>query len=134
MAQRAQEWRGLWHATPPGQLRHELVIRAIVYVTTPLALALLFGETGSLAQFGLAYAGSFMVSAAIGGSFEVLYHFVWPRLVRRKPGWPARIAGHAARGGAADHGASRGAGGAPGAHRSALLVQQPQYRCGAHSR
>jgi LytS/YehU family sensor histidine kinase len=67
----------------------------VIYLLTPLALALLFDNIGSLAEFGRAYFGSLVVVAAIGGSFELTYRFVWPALIRTKPPWWLRIAGHA---------------------------------------
>ena len=89
------EWRGLWNPAPPSTRGVELVGRVVIYLVTPLALALLFGEIGSTRQFGHAYLGAFIVGSSIGGSFELLYRFVWPLIVRRKPRWPIRIALHA---------------------------------------
>src|SRR5689334_22986442 len=89
-------WRGLWHPSAPGRARDEMVVRAVAYFVTPLALALLFGEIHSIHQFAGGYIGSFIVGTPIAVTFELLYRLAWTRIVRKKPSWPARIAGHIA--------------------------------------
>jgi hypothetical protein len=49
-----QEWRGLWHPTPPSKRRAELLTHALVYLLTPLAFALLFSDFESPRYFGRA--------------------------------------------------------------------------------
>ena len=88
------EWRGLWHPVLPGRFRNELIGRAIIYLVTPIAIALLFGEIHSVDQFTRAYVGSFIVGSSVGGCFEVAYRVMWTRLITRRPSWPMRIAGH----------------------------------------
>jgi hypothetical protein len=88
------EWRGLWHPVQSGRLRNELIGRAIIYLVTPIAIALLFGEIHSVDQFTRAYVGSFIVGSSVGGCFEVAYRVMWTRLITRRPSWPMRIAGH----------------------------------------
>lgn len=86
-------WYGLWHASP--HRRESLVNRLIVYAVTPLAIAVLFGEFESVYRFVRAYLTSLMFTCCIGGSCEAAYRFVWPRVFKRQPSWPIRIAGHA---------------------------------------
>jgi two-component system, LytTR family, sensor histidine kinase AlgZ len=86
-------WYGLWHASP--HRRESLVNRLIIYAVTPLALAMLFNEFESLHRFTRAYLTSLMFTCCIGGTCELSYRFVWPRVFTRKPSWPLRIAGHA---------------------------------------
>lgn len=88
------DWDGLWRRDPLGG-RDRWTERAIVYMVTPLALALLFGEIHSPHQFAYAYLGAFIVGGCIAGTFQLIYHFVWPRVVRGRPSWTVRIAGHA---------------------------------------
>lgn len=88
-------WRGLWNPRTPGRRSGEIALRLVIYLGTPLALALLFGEIRELAQFARAYLGAFIVGVAIGAMFELLYWLVWPAIVRHRIGWPARLAGHA---------------------------------------
>jgi two-component system, LytTR family, sensor histidine kinase AlgZ len=90
------EWYGLWHPSPPRRWHVEQITRIAIYLVTPLALALLFGATRSSLRFGLVYASSFIVGVCVAGSFELLYHLVWPRLIHRQPSWPARLVGHLA--------------------------------------
>jgi anti-sigma regulatory factor (Ser/Thr protein kinase) len=89
------DWRGLWNPASPSTRRVELVGRLVIYLVTPLALALLFGEIRTASQFGYGYLGAFIIGSSIGASFEILYRFVWPLIVRRQPSWPVRIALHA---------------------------------------
>jgi two-component system sensor histidine kinase AlgZ len=81
------EWRGLWHPTA----RPRWWLRLVVYVIVPLVLVLLVGD---LRRFGAKYLGAFIVSVAISASFELAY-LAWQQIVRRRPSWPARLAGHA---------------------------------------
>jgi len=90
-----QPWRGLWHPTPPGRRGDELFVRLVVYFVTPLALALLYDQVQSLERFGYQYLGALIVTLAIAGSFEALYH-VARLVIRTKPSLPVRLAGHAA--------------------------------------
>jgi two-component system, LytTR family, sensor histidine kinase AlgZ len=94
MSARDDAWAGLWHAMPPGA-GNGWLRRLALYLLVPVALALLFGRIRSAREFGVAYLGAFLVGGCVAGGFEVAYHFVWPRIVHRRPGWPARIAGHA---------------------------------------
>jgi histidine kinase len=86
-------WNGLWHASP--HRRPALVNRAIVYAVTPLALAVLFGEFETIARLGRAYFNALLFTWCIGGSFELSYALVWPRVFARQPSWPVRVACHA---------------------------------------
>jgi two-component system, LytTR family, sensor histidine kinase AlgZ len=88
-------WTGLWHPDPPGRRGDRWIQNAVVYLVTPLALALMFSEVESVERFGYAYLGAFIVGVCIGGTFELMYHLVWPAVLRRRPSWPVRIAGHA---------------------------------------
>jgi len=87
-------WRGLWHPAPAAASRAGLAGRLVIYVVTPLALVLLFGAIGSSRQFGSAYLSAFTIGSSIGIAFELAYRFVWPFVIRRRPSWPVRIAGH----------------------------------------
>lgn len=87
----SDDWRGLFHAHPSG--RHGAALLAICLLV-PLALTLLFAGANTVG-FARAYAGAFVVTACITGSFQLVYAGLWPRLVSRKPRWPARVAGHA---------------------------------------
>lgn len=88
------DWRGLWHPESGPSSRRGLVGRLVIYVVTPLALVLLFGAIQSSQQFGSAYLSAFIIGSSIGVTFEVVYRFVWPFLVRGRPRWSLRIAGH----------------------------------------
>lgn len=88
------DWRGLWHHH---QTRAGLVIRALVYLGVPLALAALFAGDGPLVAGVICeYPGTFIVTACAAGCFDLVYGHLWPRLIRRRPSWPLRIAGHVA--------------------------------------
>jgi two-component system sensor histidine kinase AlgZ len=88
-------WEGLWYRDPPGRRRDRWIQNGIVYLLTPLALVLLFGEIESAERFGYAYLGAFIVGGCIAGIFELMYHLVWPALIHGKPGWVVRAGGHA---------------------------------------
>jgi anti-sigma regulatory factor (Ser/Thr protein kinase) len=85
-------WRGLWNA---GARSADLLQRLVVYLATPLALALLFGEVSSLDRFWHAYLGSLIVTISIGGMFELAYRWIWRAIVRRKPSFAMRVVFHA---------------------------------------
>jgi two-component system sensor histidine kinase AlgZ len=88
------DWRGLWHRN---DTRAGLVMRALVYLGVPLALAVLFvGNRDLVAGVVHQYPVTLVVTACAAGCFDLLYGHLWPRLVRRRPGWPLRIAGHVA--------------------------------------
>lgn len=91
----ATAWHGLWHATPLRRRGDEWFMRALLYLVTPLIVTFLFGQVRSASQFAHGYGGAFVVTACVAGSFDAIYHFVWPRVVRRQPPWGLRIAGHA---------------------------------------
>src|SRR5436189_165289 len=75
-AVRVDDWDGLWRRDPLGG-RDRWIEPTIVYLVTPFALALLFGEIRSAGQFAQAYLGAFIVGGCIAGSFQLIYHFLW---------------------------------------------------------
>ncbi len=88
------DWSGLWHRH---QTRAGLVIRALAYLGVPLALAALFnGERPLVAGVIREYPATFIVTACATGCFDLVYGHLWPRLVRGRPSWTLRIAGHVA--------------------------------------
>ena len=86
-------WNGLWHAPP--RARFAFVNRGIIYVGTPVALAVLFGELQSVEHFVRAYITSLLFTCSIAGICEIAYRFVWPRVFVCQPSWTVRLAGHA---------------------------------------
>src|SRR5215813_6166400 len=56
---------------------------------------MLFGEYESLHRFARGYVTSLMFTCCIGGTCEIAYGLVWPRVFTRQPSWPVRVAGHA---------------------------------------
>ncbi|MFN0252295.1 MAG: sensor histidine kinase [Kofleriaceae bacterium] len=91
-----QGWRGLWHPTPLGKRRSQLLSHALVYLLTPLAIVLVFADHESPRQFARAYVAAFIIGGSITGCFDVMYRLGWPLLIRTQPGWPVRIACHLA--------------------------------------
>ena len=91
-------WRGLWHVTRGrGRWRDEWVTHLVIYVIVPLGIALLqLPAHWTLAVLPVGYAQVLVVMLAVGGSFELQYRFLWPRVLRDKPGWAVRLAAHAA--------------------------------------
>lgn len=85
-----RESRGLWN---PGRSASP-VRHLVVFLVTPLALALLFDDFDGVATLARAYLGSLVVTVAIGGGFELAYELIWPALVRGRLALRARVAGH----------------------------------------
>jgi two-component system sensor histidine kinase AlgZ len=84
---------GLWLA---GRIERAeaWTLRAVVYLGVPFLLALIFDEVHSPLAFGRAFAGAFLVGAAISIAGESLYRLWWPAVVRRPIASPARLAAH----------------------------------------
>ena len=79
----------MWHG------RAALWLRVIIYVATPLVLALVFGEVRSARELGEGYLGAFLVGGSICAMFELAYFVAWPRMLRHELGLTARIGAHA---------------------------------------
>ena len=89
-------WRGLWHSPSAGGRRGDMIVRVMLYAGMPLVLVLLFGAVDSLASFERTYFEAFVIGGINIGVMDAMYHLAWRRLIRRKPSWPVRIAGHVA--------------------------------------
>jgi two-component system sensor histidine kinase AlgZ len=89
------DWAGLWHHDPSGTWRDEVPSHVAVYLLAPLAIALMFARKNIADSIIDGYPRAFVISACVGGCFELAYRLAWPLLIRRKPGWPLRVAGHA---------------------------------------
>src|SRR5262249_22768713 len=88
---RMDGWHGLWHASLV-RGRGEAIMRAVLYLGTPLVLTLVFGAVGSLRIFATTYLEAFVIGGANVGVMDAMYQLIWPRLIREPPAWPTRIA------------------------------------------
>ena len=67
-----------------------------IYVVAPLFLTIVSVHHGSLAFWLSSYVINLIVGTCIGTTMTLLYHHLWPRLLPRRPAWPAQVGAHLA--------------------------------------